>query len=163
MKLAKLVVSDAPYNVPIRGNVSGNGAIHHREFLEGSGEMDPSEFTSFLTTVFMLLSRYSVADSLHFLFMDWRHIGEMLAAGKQVYNSLLNVCVWVKNVGGMGSLYRSRDMSWYSFSEMAKENIAITFNSGNSAATEPTSGNIHRSTATRKLETKVIFLPYIRR
>jgi hypothetical protein len=97
MKLAKVVISD-----------SGNGAIHHREFPQGSGEMDPSEFTSFLAAVFMLLSRYSVADSLHFLFMDWRHIGEILAAGKQVYKSLLNICIWVKNVGGMGSLYRSR-------------------------------------------------------
>jgi DNA modification methylase len=35
-------------------------------------------------------------------------MGELLAAGKQVYDSLLNLCVWVKNNGGMGSFYRSQ-------------------------------------------------------
>jgi DNA modification methylase len=40
--------------------------------------------------------------------MDWRHAEELLTAGKQTYNSLLNICIWVKNNGGMGSFYRSR-------------------------------------------------------
>jgi DNA modification methylase len=40
--------------------------------------------------------------------MDWRHLGQLLAAGKQTYKSLLNVCVWVKDNGGLGSFYRSR-------------------------------------------------------
>jgi len=107
-KRAALVFIDGPYNVPIRGNVSGNGAIEHREFAMGSGEMSEPEFTSFLSSSFTLLARYSTAGSVHFVCMDWRHMGEVLTAGKQEYDSLLNVCVWVKNVGGMGSLYRSR-------------------------------------------------------
>jgi DNA modification methylase len=40
--------------------------------------------------------------------MDWRHVGELLVAGKGVYSELLNICVWVKHNGGMGSLYRSQ-------------------------------------------------------
>jgi DNA modification methylase len=40
--------------------------------------------------------------------MDWRHLEEMLAAGQSVYSELKNLCVWVKDNGGMGSLYRSR-------------------------------------------------------
>jgi hypothetical protein len=36
-------------------------------------------------------------DSVHFVCMDWRHIGELLTAGREVYDSVLNVCVWVKN------------------------------------------------------------------
>jgi DNA modification methylase len=40
--------------------------------------------------------------------MDWRHAGELLAAGKQSYGSLLNICIWAKDKGGMGSLYRSQ-------------------------------------------------------
>jgi DNA modification methylase len=107
-KRAGVVFIDPPYNVPIDGNVSGKGAIHHREFPMASGEMSESEFTSFLASSFTLLARYSTAGSVHFACMDFRHLGEILAAGKQVYDSLLNVCVWVKNVGGMGSLYRSR-------------------------------------------------------
>jgi DNA modification methylase len=73
-----------------------------------SGEMSEYEFISFLTTSLKLLARYSTSRSIHYVSIDWRHMSELLAAGRQVYESLLNVCVWVKNTGGMGSLYRSR-------------------------------------------------------
>jgi DNA modification methylase len=45
---------------------------------------------------------------VHFIAMDWRHMSELLAAGKRVYDCLLNLCVWKKNNGGMGSFYRSQ-------------------------------------------------------
>jgi hypothetical protein len=73
-----------------------------------SGEMSEFEFCSFLTSSLRLLARNSAEDSVHFVCMDWRHIGELLTAGREVYDSVLNVCVWVKNNGGMGSFYRSR-------------------------------------------------------
>jgi DNA modification methylase len=107
-KRAAVVFADPPYNVEIEGNVSGNGSVRHREFKMASGEMSELEFVSFLTSSLRLLARYSVSGSVHFLCMDWRHMGELLSAGQEVYDSLLNVCVWVKNNGGMGSLYRSR-------------------------------------------------------
>jgi hypothetical protein len=72
------------------------------------GEMSEPEFISFLTTSLRLLSRYSSSGSVHFVCMDWRHMDQLLAAGKQVYDSLLNLCIWVKHTGGMGSFYRSR-------------------------------------------------------
>lgn len=75
---AGVVFTDPPYNVPIDGNVSGFGAIHHREFVEGSGEKSQEEFTSFLASAFKLLARYSVPGSVHFICMDWRHQGEIL-------------------------------------------------------------------------------------
>jgi DNA modification methylase len=40
--------------------------------------------------------------------IDWRHIGEMLAAGQASECEFLNLCVWVKSNGGLGSFYRSR-------------------------------------------------------
>lgn len=40
--------------------------------------------------------------------MDWRHTGEILAASRAASCDLLNLCVWVKSNGGMGSFYRSR-------------------------------------------------------
>ena len=40
--------------------------------------------------------------------MDWRHLGELLNAGRQVYVELKNICVWAKDHPGMGSLYRSQ-------------------------------------------------------
>ena len=73
-----------------------------------SGEMNEFQFISFLTASLKLLARNSATGSVHFVCMDWRHMGELLSAGRQVYESLLNMCVWVKNNGGMGSFYRSR-------------------------------------------------------
>ena len=85
------------------GNVSGNGAIHHREFQMASGEMNEFQFISFLTSSLKLLANNSATVSVHFVCMDWRHMGELISAGRQVDESLLNLCVWVKNNGGMGS------------------------------------------------------------
>jgi DNA modification methylase len=105
---ARLVFADPPYNVPIDGHVCGLGSIKHREFACASGEMSRSEFVSFLRTVFERLVRFSIDGAIHFQCMDWRHIGEMVEAGEAVYSGLKNVCVWVKDNGGMGSLYRSQ-------------------------------------------------------
>jgi hypothetical protein len=105
---ADVVFADSPYNVPIPGHASGNGSIHHANFAMASGEMTPAEFTAFLTQVFSLLVEHSKAGSIHYLCMDWRHIGEITSAGNAVYSSLLNLCVWAKSNGGMGSFYRSQ-------------------------------------------------------
>jgi DNA modification methylase len=40
--------------------------------------------------------------------MDWRGISPMMTAGMSIYSELKNLCVWAKDNGGMGSLYRSR-------------------------------------------------------
>jgi DNA methylase len=94
--------------VPIVGHASGLGAIQHREFAMAAGEMDESAFTAFLLQTFEFLARYSCDGSLHYLCMDWRHAGELLAAAKRVYAEQKNLCVWAKDNAGMGSFYRSQ-------------------------------------------------------
>ncbi len=101
---ADAVFVDQPYNVAIDGHVSGSGLIHHREFEMASGEMTEKEFVEFLSASFGLLVQHSKPGSVHFACMDWRHAGEILAAGNHAYDSLLNLCVWAKDKGGMGSL-----------------------------------------------------------
>ena len=105
---AQMVFTDPPYNVPIAGHVGGLGSIQHREFAMASGEMSEAEFTAFLRTVFDHLATFSVDGAIHYQCMDWRHIPEMLSAGTAAYTELKNICVWAKNNGGMGSLYRSQ-------------------------------------------------------
>jgi len=105
---AEMVFTDPPYNVRIDGHVCGQGNIQHREFAMASGEMTPEAFTDFLKTVFRQLAEQTTEGSLHFAFMDWRHTGEILAAGYDVYTELKNICVWTKTNAGMGSLYRSQ-------------------------------------------------------
>jgi DNA modification methylase len=105
---AEFVFSDPPYNVAIDGHVCGLGRIHHREFAMGSGEMNEAEFTEFLRTVFDRLVENTVDGSIHQICMDWRHMWEMLEAGRRVYSELKNLCVWNKTNAGMGSFYRSK-------------------------------------------------------
>ncbi|MGH7838886.1 MAG: DNA methylase N-4, partial [Candidatus Binataceae bacterium] len=81
--------------------------IRHREFAMASGELSEAEFRRFLTTACSLVARHSVGESLHYICIDWRHIGELLAAGRETYGELKDVCVWVKDNAGLGSFYRS--------------------------------------------------------
>ena len=105
---AQMVFSDPPYNVRIDGNVSGLGKKRHREFAMAAGEMTEFEFTRFLVAAISLFAHQSVEGSLHFICMDWRHIGQLLAAAREVYQQVINICVWVKDNAGMGSFYRSQ-------------------------------------------------------
>jgi DNA modification methylase len=102
------IFTDPPYNVPIRGHVSGLGKKQHKNFVMASGEMSEAEFTNFLSNVCNLLARYSHEGSIHFICMDWRHVRELLIAGREAYDELKNICVWTKDNAGMGSLYRSQ-------------------------------------------------------
>lgn len=105
---AAVVITDPPYNVPIVGHVSGKGAIRHREFAMAAGEMSREEFIAFLTKALGHATRVSRDGSLHYVCMDWRHAEELLTVGRGVYTELKNICVWAKDNGGMGSLYRSQ-------------------------------------------------------
>ena len=40
--------------------------------------------------------------------MDWRHLEELPVAGHGVYGEVKNLCVWVKDNAGMGSLSKTR-------------------------------------------------------
>src|SRR4051812_46356963 len=70
--------------------------------------MDAAEFTAFLGEALRNLAAFSADGALHYICMDWRHAEELLAAGRGVYGELKNLCVWVKDNAGMGSLYRSQ-------------------------------------------------------
>lgn len=103
-----LVFTDPPYNVPIDGHVCGLGRVRHREFAMGAGEMSEAAFTAFLTETLGAAAGTCRDGAIAYVCMDWRHMGELLAAGKQVFSELKNLCVWNKTNGGMGSFYRSK-------------------------------------------------------
>jgi DNA modification methylase len=106
-KPAAMVFTDPPYNVRV-SSIQGRGKIKHREFVAASGEMSPEEFIRFLGACLSLAAKHSAAGSIHYIFSDWRHIGEMLAAGKEVYAELKNLVVWAKTNAGQGTFYRSQ-------------------------------------------------------
>ena len=107
-RTAQMVITDPPYNIPIHGNVCGLGRIKHPDFVMAAGEMSAAEFTAFLERAFSNLAAHSIEGSIHFVFMDWRHLPEILAAGEAAYSELKQLIAWVKTNAGMGSFYRSQ-------------------------------------------------------
>ena len=105
---AQMTITDPPYNVRINGHVCGGGKVKHKEFAMASGEMSPSEFTTFLSSAFSHLHARSQDGAIHFMFMDWRHMREIQDAAKPLFGAPRQLCVWVKDNGGMGTFYRSQ-------------------------------------------------------
>ena len=87
---ADMVLQDPPYNVKISGHVCGSGNVRHKEFQMASGEMSTDEFTQFLRKNFELCAKHSRPGALQYNFMDWRHMGEISAAGNDVFSELIN-------------------------------------------------------------------------
>jgi DNA modification methylase len=105
---ADLLFTDPPYNLPIDGHVTGLGRIRHREFAMGVGEMSVEAFTEFLHQTLGYAAALARNGAIAFVCMDWRHMGELLEAGRAVFSELKNVAVWNKTNGGMGTFYRSK-------------------------------------------------------
>jgi DNA modification methylase len=105
---AAAAFTDPPYNVKINGHASGKGKTAHREFPMAAGEMTEVEFTNFLHRMLTHLGTNCREGALVYGCMDWRHMAEMLGAAREADLQLINLCIWAKSNGGMGTLYRSR-------------------------------------------------------
>lgn len=103
----RALISDPPYNLAIPGVVSGKGRVKHDNFVMASGEMSHDEFIDFLSRFLAAAIPHLVDGAMALLFMDWRHIAELLRAGETqglVHRQLL---VWAKSNPAMGALWRN--------------------------------------------------------
>jgi DNA modification methylase len=116
------VFTDPPYNVPIQGHVRGNGRLH-REFPMASGEMANEEFEAFLSKSLALAAAATMDGGLIYVCMDWRGLHPLTEAARANLLMLLNLCVWVKTNGGMGSFYRSRHELIFVFRNGSKQHL----------------------------------------
>ena len=105
---AVMVFTDPPYNVKIAGNVTRSPSAKWHDFPMAKGELTSPQYQAFLQTVLSHCVRFSRNGSIHYVFIDWRHLRELFAAGESVYTELKNLVVWAKTNAGMGSLYRSQ-------------------------------------------------------
>jgi DNA modification methylase len=104
-----LVFTDPPYGCKIAGHVSGLGKRKHREFAGGtSSGMSEEALTSFLTSSLTVASACCRDGAIAYVFMDFRGMGALLAAGKAAFTEFKQLCVWNKTNGGMGAFYRSK-------------------------------------------------------
>lgn len=105
--VVRAMVSDLPYNVKIKNNVSGKGEVVHEEFAQASGELSQAEFTAFLKSAIGAAESHVVDGGLFYLFMDWRHLMELCQATSSYDLTQLNLLVWAKSKAAQGSFYRS--------------------------------------------------------
>lgn len=101
------VFTDPPYNCVIKGNVSGLGKVKHDEFVMASGEMGDDEFSNFLKTFLQHCRAHCANGAVIYACMDWRQYPRLVAAAEAVGLKHINMAVWDKGSGGMGTLYRS--------------------------------------------------------
>jgi DNA modification methylase len=104
---ADMAFLDPPYNVRI-GGVVGRGRTKHPEFAMASGEMSSVDYVRFLGISLNAAASASREGALHYVCTDWRHVAELLAAAKPIYDETINIAVWVKSNAGQGSFYRSQ-------------------------------------------------------
>ncbi len=103
---ARLVLTDVPYNVPVRSHCTSQP--HHREFAMAHGELSREEYFAFNTDWMRPSLEQLVDGGLLATYIDWRNIELVLAAGRELDLDLLNVVIWAKPNGGQGSLWRSQ-------------------------------------------------------
>ena len=104
---AAAVFCDPPYNLRVSA-IGGRGRVRHPEFAFASGEMSPAQFRKFLLATLGNGVRVSAEGAVHFVCMDWRHIGDLIDVGRELYGDMLNLVVWNKSNAGQGSFYRSQ-------------------------------------------------------
>jgi DNA modification methylase len=108
-KQADLVLTDPSCDGAIEGD--GSGLDRDGNIATASGEMSEAQFVAFLTA-FLQRSKENTKDgAILFVFMDWRHLYELITASREVGLALKDIVVWAK--GGAtgatkGSFYRCR-------------------------------------------------------
>jgi DNA modification methylase len=102
---ARLLLTDEPYNVPIAGHVTSRV---HREFKMASGEMSDAQFRAFNADWMSASITHLCDGGLFGTFIDWRGYPAVIAAAQELGLTTINLIVWAKSNGGMGSLFRSQ-------------------------------------------------------
>jgi DNA modification methylase len=104
---AAAVFCDPPYNLRVRA-IGGRGQVRHPEFAFASGEMHPAQYREFLSETLGNGVHVSAEGSVHYVCIDWRHVGDLIAVARELYGDMLNLVVWNKSNAGQGSFYRSQ-------------------------------------------------------
>lgn len=106
---ARIILTDPPYNLAA-DEIGNKGQVQHTDFAMGAGEMTDFEFANFLKGIMQTGCSYSLPGSIHFIFMDWRHVWHMTEAAQAVYGSPIpkQLCVWNKDIMANGSFYRAK-------------------------------------------------------
>jgi hypothetical protein len=104
-KRAQMCWTDPPYGCPVKGFVSSRG---HREFIEASGELDRAGLREFFDGFCTAIAEHVDPGAVIELCIDWRSASLLMQAASRAFGEMINLAVWVKDRGGMGSFLRSQ-------------------------------------------------------
>ncbi len=117
---AEMAFAGPPCQDPIDACLTGFGAVHHTESAMVSDPRNASHFAESLRASLTNLASNSVDGALNFICVDWRHSPELLTAAQSVYTEFKDLCVWVKDKPGQGSLYRGQHQLVFVFKTSKK-------------------------------------------
>jgi DNA modification methylase len=103
-EIARLVMTDEPYNMP----AEYISTVTHSDFVMGGGEMSPAEFLEFNEAWMKSALRHLISGGMFGTFIDWRNLHTVLTSGMKVGLTLTNVISWVKTNPGNGVFYLSQ-------------------------------------------------------
>jgi hypothetical protein len=108
---ASAVFCDPPYNLRV-SEIGGRGRVRHPEFAFASGDMVPAQFRKFLLATLANGVRVSAEGAVHYVCMDWRHIGDLIDVGRKLYGDMLNLVVWNKSSSGLAAIHTKTMSNW---------------------------------------------------
>ena len=98
-------ITDPPFGCKVEGFVSRKGL--HREFVMGSGASQADMLVLFREFCGHLAAALAPGALAH-LFIDWRSQYTLMTACNEFFDGPVQLCCWIKDRLGMGSLYRSQ-------------------------------------------------------
>jgi DNA modification methylase len=103
---AEMMVTDPPYKVRGSGRAMSRSRGRRRGFAAGSDEMPA--FRGLLYQFISCAIRCSRDGAIHYIFIDWRQLHELLGTALPLYAEWKDLLVWNKSNAGQGSFYRSK-------------------------------------------------------
>jgi DNA modification methylase len=103
-EVAQMVIADPSFSIKAPSPTRGG----NNRGVAASGIKSASENIPSLEQFIRLAIRHSRDGAIHFLFMDWEHLMEMLAAARPIYTEWMNLLVWNKSDAGRGTFYRPK-------------------------------------------------------
>ena len=70
--------------------------------------MSRPRFLKFLSQTLGNGVRVSTEGAVNYVCMDWRHIGDLIEVGRELFGEMLNIVAWIKSNAGQGFFYRSQ-------------------------------------------------------
>ena len=120
---ARILFTDPPYNLPTNFFVKDRDK--HADFAMAHGEMTDEEFVEFLGLIMKRAKENTVKGSIHYIFIDWRHVWHMTEAGRRIYGTTTpkQLCVWNKDIMANGSFYRAKHELCFVFGSKSARNL----------------------------------------